>query len=348
MGDYDPQIVKTLMILNQERGSDAVGLYNNKQEFTKKATAAKAWLRTPDPHQFIKASKPTGAVYGHTRAGTRGGNTDGNAHPFHYGDIVGAHNGVITNSPSGKDGYAVDSMWAFHELSKVEPGDYQKALAKMSGWYMLVWRDARNGVTYFLSWNGDLSITKVGGAWYYSSNDQHLHTATGTEPLAKFTSGDVMTWDGKKLKKLAAKFTGHEYKYQNNQAWHRGPNAGYNAQPAVTNTRWDDSYTGEVMRVGPKGVWVGRRKNDLWNLVAIQEGLHDLFPSAPLGEIYRLSNPECLETKADATALTTQTKDAQLTDGEMERKAEEIRRNCEFQGMSPEQTERELEKAGLA
>ena len=338
VGDYDPQIVKSLLILNYDRGSDAAGLYNNTLAMAKKAVSSRAWLRTPEPHAFIEESRATGSIYGHTRAGTRGGNSDNNAHPFRYGDIVGAHNGVITNAPST---YAVDSMWAFDELSKVEPGEYQKALGKMQGWYMLVWRDGRDGLTYFLSWNGDLSITKVGNAFYYSSLDQHLHTATGAEPTAKFASGDVMTWDGKKFKKIATKFTGHTHQQQQNNNYNRSHN--YNSS---STNRWDDSYTGEVMRLGPNGVWVGRRKNDVWDMLTpfYQDNMSNLFKGAALGNIYRITNPEVLSGKADKK----KEEKASLTEEEMEKQRQQIQRDGEFSGQSPAQIEKALEQAGLA
>jgi len=58
----------------------------------------------------------------HTRYATTGAVTEANAHPFHIGDVIGAHNGMIHNHAAMSVKYGrdcpVDSMHLFHHVSE--------------------------------------------------------------------------------------------------------------------------------------------------------------------------------------------------------------------------------------
>ena len=85
--------------------------------------------------------KNTISVIGHTRAATTGDVTIRNAHPFKYGHIVGAHNGMIQNwdeIKGHKDKMQVDSEIIFGRLSHLK---YKDALEELLGYYAVSFVD---------------------------------------------------------------------------------------------------------------------------------------------------------------------------------------------------------------
>lgn len=132
-----------------------------------------------------------------------------NAHPFVYGEkdkaVILSHNGVV-DAPNT---YDVDSMYAADLLSKAEPGDYQKALGNLAGWYALTWLDQRNGCLYFLNWQSHMAFMNFRHTVYYSSDPDHLEIALGWKGHCHKTNdnGEVHCYDGHRFKQLK-KFTG--------------------------------------------------------------------------------------------------------------------------------------------
>ena len=187
--------LRVLAVLNQERGSSACGFYNSESEYFKDSVSAQKILRTTELRDwFIHCMKQRSwAICGHTRAPSRGANTAENAHPFRFPckeeghAVVGAHNGHCTAPQE----HAVDSMYLFDLLSKAPAGDYQAALGEVAGWYAISWRDTRNENVYLLNWRGDIAFNKIGSTHYFSSNHDHLHTATSHAAHVKLAHGDV-------------------------------------------------------------------------------------------------------------------------------------------------------------
>jgi predicted glutamine amidotransferase len=133
------------------------------------------WLFTSShgaPGEFLRTT-PAWFIAGHTRAATRGKVNRQNAHPFRYGTIVGAHNGII-DAPMN---YVVDSQYLFDTLNRAE-GDYQKAWENIPGYWGISWFD---GTSFYLQvHNGDLTVSKtLDGIYYYSSNWAHLEACIG-------------------------------------------------------------------------------------------------------------------------------------------------------------------------
>lgn len=153
------RVLEGLLIANASRGTDATGIATicgDDRCIYKRAKPSYQFVEDPTARKHMRTSAPL--VIGHTRYGTHGTNNDDNAHPFEEGNIIGAHNGVISNytaldgalreakevSVKDYDYSKVDSQAVFRLLDHAGPGDYIEALAKVRGSAALVWHDKRN------------------------------------------------------------------------------------------------------------------------------------------------------------------------------------------------------------
>lgn len=211
-------------MLNQERGAQSTGVFNSEANYFKDAVSAQAYLRDEKSLKFMQESltSRTWAMCGHTRAACRGSVCPKNAHPFRYKTpieghyVVGSHNGVVTAPKE----YEVDSQYIIHLLSQAAPGDYQAALGEVSGWYALSWRDTRTPYLYLLNWSGNLSFNHLGQTVYYSSDKDHLHTATQKPAEEILGHGEVWRFTRTTAERMPD-FTGKTWA-QAREEWARG------------------------------------------------------------------------------------------------------------------------------
>lgn len=122
-------------------------------------------------------TKDTISVIGHTRAATTGDITTRNAHPFRYGHIIGAHNGIISNWDE-LDGYKkkmeVDSEIIFSRLSRLS---YKDALEELYGYYAVSFVDHRSRMLHLAKESQAplrLSYWKNAKTLFWGSTDQIL------------------------------------------------------------------------------------------------------------------------------------------------------------------------------
>jgi len=179
--------LRTLALANAERGNEAIGFFGSDGKIWKRAQSPIDALTGNKLNKYLAGAEGNGLwfVAGHTRHGTRGHNVRENAHPFRYGNIVGAHNGIV-GAPTT---YAVDSMYLIDAIHQAE-GDYQKALGDVSGYWGLVWTDGAG--LYLQAHNNCLAICKVGDVYYFSSDYKHLKAALGNIEYHAFTEGETM------------------------------------------------------------------------------------------------------------------------------------------------------------
>lgn len=112
--------------------------------------------------ELFKLAASSRSFLGHTRAATKGSICIDNSHPFRIGDVLGVHNGVITNHDHLNQKYnrkfAVDSMHAFAHI------DEKRDLTDLWGYGTLFWlRSSENWANiYFAKTNGgSLTVAKL-------------------------------------------------------------------------------------------------------------------------------------------------------------------------------------------
>jgi len=172
IGDYHTEKLKVLALLNESRGKDSYGYYNGRLIF-RAAEPIRASLGSK-----IFALKNKGKyLLGHTRFATMGSVKTANAHPFHYGNIVGAHNGCLSNLEELCETYGqafeVDSQAIFWGLDRYGHG----FLKEVEAYWGLWWVDLRTpDKVYLMRHENTLSIARDGNALYFSSNSKDLRS----------------------------------------------------------------------------------------------------------------------------------------------------------------------------
>lgn len=159
----DEATMKRLFMLDFFRGPDSTGLATVKT--TGDVLVAKLSSHPIDLFEMPKFKSALNggtakAFIGHNRAATRGGVSTFNAHPFHYGSVVGAHNGTLDYKSTSileeavGEKYPVDSMALISAIDKLGV----KAAIELcetgkdsnTGAWSLVWYDQKDDTLNFL------------------------------------------------------------------------------------------------------------------------------------------------------------------------------------------------------
>ncbi len=173
----DEQTMKRLFLLDYFRGPDSTGfaaIRNNGD--AKIAKISSNPLDLFDMASFKEALNGLNSIafMGHNRAATRGGVNTLNAHPFHFGHIVGAHNGTLDSASTKRleteldEIFSVDSQALFAAIAKfgikktIELCNEGKTSS--DGAWSLVWYDQNEGSLNFLR-------NKWRPLWYAFSKD---------------------------------------------------------------------------------------------------------------------------------------------------------------------------------
>jgi len=161
----DLDLLAILACLNEARGPHSFGFMSETSFIKRKGSITSAY-----PETWINSNDNSRYIFGHTRYATRGARNRRNAHPFFYSnvhEVGGVHNGVVP----APDYYNVDSQWIFDELSwqGIEALDY------IGGRWGLAF--TLDGDTYLAAYNQELSICKLNGVLYFSSDVFDLEDA---------------------------------------------------------------------------------------------------------------------------------------------------------------------------
>lgn len=242
--------IRSLAIVNRERGTDSLGFFDNSGKSVKCADDPLKALRSTRIANFLDHDGRW-FLAGHTRLATRGSVSKRNAHPFRFGSIIGSHNGMV-HAPAE---YAVDSQVLFDQLNKCD-NDYQKALEDISGYWGLTWFDGDD--FYVQAHDNEIWFASDDfGVYYYSSDDEHLESATGLTDLYCVHGGETWVFrKGQQHPEELTKFTSQAYAHWYNKSATSGYSSGkggYSSYSTATSKsgkgavygRWDgDEYVG--------------------------------------------------------------------------------------------------------
>lgn len=214
----------------QSRGRDASG-YAVYDERSKKILFRKTngpFLQSGLLAEMIRAR----CAFGHTRYATVGAKTEVNAHPWHIGNLVGAHNGGIFNHRElqkkypDRDDYEVDSM---HLIRHIADGLDTKEL---EGYGTVQWMDTHDmGAVYLCAMNrGDLEIEVFpdGGVVWASTTEalrvalQAIKMYATTKKMIPVSGAVYRVFEGKIEK------TDRTIELKSS-TWSRTPKGGYNS-----------------------------------------------------------------------------------------------------------------------
>lgn len=151
---FADDFIKDSFVAGSLRGMDSSGVVNIEMD-----KSLFAWQKLPvmgsmfitdkaAANIFRDANLPKSLTLAHTRAATTGSVTMNNAHPFiaegadgkDYRELVGVHNGSLTNWKSKKqaNAYDVDSDWALNHIFN----NGMSAFEDFEGAYCFVWWDS--------------------------------------------------------------------------------------------------------------------------------------------------------------------------------------------------------------
>lgn len=255
--EANPNIIKQLMVANDSRGGHSTGYFDG-EEFVK------CIGKSLSLHQEVRQLK-TNKFIGHTRFSTHGATTLPNQHPFEYGDVVGAHNGVVHNYREVGKKFdvketVVDSQMIFKVLNKTDH-DF-KTLGKFTGALATLFTIGDKYYTYRKTnplWCGR---TKNGDVYFSSLKDVLVNCKLNN--IYQLKEGRLYVWSGNTVidkidiehnpvasKYGAVKKQWYEYGNYNKKFYtqQRGANSGItNMYDNVNTVGWDEIETvGDVV-----------------------------------------------------------------------------------------------------
>lgn len=243
----DEATMKRLLLFDFLRGTDSTGLASIRTNGDVKIAKLAVDPITLFDHEKFKQALSGSNSYvlmGHNRAATRGGTNNYNAHPFHYGHIVGAHNGTLDTKSwdalekALDEKFAVDSQALIAAIAKFGVkeaiGMCTEGKDSTTGAWSLTWFDEHEGTLNFLrnkhrpmwfAWEKDFKRLFWASEWWMidaairSSGAYELY-AEGKEGFKyfpteenvhlKFDIGAWMNNGGKKPKPKVATVKGKE------------------------------------------------------------------------------------------------------------------------------------------
>lgn len=193
---------KLLLLLNKSRGEHATGVTDGINIFKKAISADKFIIEYREGFEKLKVNS-TSLLIGHTRKSTdyTTSSKDECAHPFHYDNIIGVHNGRIFNSDDiAKEfdtKFDVDSEAIFYLLSKKDIEEtVEQRLNRLKGKYAIAWYDWEEAdKLYLIRHDAELSYAVVDGNLYVSSDKEHLKSIALEEDIKELEEDMLYTYD---------------------------------------------------------------------------------------------------------------------------------------------------------
>ena len=158
----ETECIHQLAAMSNFRGDQSTGAIFGQHKRVKKGKVKgpgksyHAFKRLGNSLNFFEQPKNSNALWSpetfmiavHTRYATKGAVTVNNAHPFHYGHIIGMHNGTVGAYAPGTDEDGTDSERMIKDIAERSIGSVvEKA---KNGAYALVWVNTQHNKLYFI------------------------------------------------------------------------------------------------------------------------------------------------------------------------------------------------------
>lgn len=181
--DTRNSIIKGLAIAMEHRGGHSTGVAGIDSKWyslKKEALPAQEFIETPKFNGVLKYNH--NIIIGHTRLATIGEVNDKNAHPFKFGNIIGAHNGHVSNYYDISKDIEVDSEAIFYLLDKYK-NDYKKAFKELYGSFAVTWFDiTQPNKIHFVVDGNPLNLIYINEikTYFYASEEYPLQGVVGS------------------------------------------------------------------------------------------------------------------------------------------------------------------------
>ena len=176
-------IITGLALAMQSRGTNSTGIAGINRQFYsiyKDAIPAHKFIETKGFREVLDANY--NIIIGHTRLATTGEVNKKNSHPFKYGNIIGVHNGHVSNYIHINYNLEVDSEAIFYLLDKYK-GDYKKAFLELYGDFAIAWFDVdKPDKLHLVVDNNPLYLLYIDEikTYFYCSENYPLQAITGS------------------------------------------------------------------------------------------------------------------------------------------------------------------------
>ncbi|MCK9371102.1 class II glutamine amidotransferase [Candidatus Dojkabacteria bacterium] len=177
------KIFTGLLVAMQERGNQSAGVAfidKNKLAIVKAPISAVQFINNPRFKKLMQKNFPL--IIGHTRFATMGVVNKRNSHPFLRGNIVGVHNGHVSNVKDFErfnKSLEVDSELIFNLLNESN-NNYIKTFKKLKGYFAIAWtKMAKDDYELFLVKDNNplyIAYVKELKSYFYCSTEEALQT----------------------------------------------------------------------------------------------------------------------------------------------------------------------------